>query len=242
MDTNHDRMVSYDEMYTFLNKRSMDKTDQPFDTEKAKRLFQFLDRDRDQQVSIEEIIQSYCDLKKQTELKIERLRADMAEDNLQLEQVQKKITAQGIEELNDHGISPGSTLTVNVIEAQNLKPMDFGVSSDPYCILTVGDQILKTHIIQENLNPQWHEVFTFKPKTGQETIKVVIWDRDTLGTDDFEGQVEFSISDFKDQLKHDRYYNLEAEDPSKPWQGRIRLSFQWIHNKTEFYRSLESQW
>ena len=120
--------------------------------------------------------------------------------------------------------------------------MDFGVSSDPYCILTVGDQLLKTHIIPSNLNPQWHEVFTFKPKTGKETVKVVIMDRDQVGTDDFEGQIELPLDEFRDQLKHDRYYNLEAEDPSKPWQGRIRLSFQWIHNKTEFYRSLEGQW
>ena len=31
MDTDHDRMLTYNEMFTFLNKKSMEKTGAPFD-------------------------------------------------------------------------------------------------------------------------------------------------------------------------------------------------------------------
>jgi Ca2+-dependent lipid-binding protein len=69
-----------------------------------------------------------------------------------------------------------SILTVNVVEAKNLKPMDYGVSSDPYCILTCEGQSAKTHTVPNELNPVWNEVYSFKIVTGEDPLQVVVMD------------------------------------------------------------------
>lgn len=44
--------------------------------------------------------------------------------------------------------------------------MDFGGKSDPYCIVTVGDEEDKTSIKYNTVNPKWGESFTFSIYNG----------------------------------------------------------------------------
>jgi Ca2+-dependent lipid-binding protein len=67
-------------------------------------------------------------------------------------------------------------LTVNVIEAKNLIPMDYGVSSDPYCIVTCGDQTARTHTVSNSLSPVWNEVYTFKIQQRDLSLDIVVMD------------------------------------------------------------------
>lgn len=52
-----------------------------------------------------------------------------------------------------------------MLEAQDLKAMDtvmMGLvkgKSDPYVVLTVGNQRFQTKTIKETLNPRWNEVY-----------------------------------------------------------------------------------
>jgi Ca2+-dependent lipid-binding protein len=46
--------------------------------------------------------------------------------------------------------------------------MDYGGTSDPYCILEVGDEIIETTVKQKTLNPRWDESFSFPIATGKE--------------------------------------------------------------------------
>lgn len=52
-----------------------------------------------------------------------------------------------------------------MLEGQDLKAMDtvmMGLvkgKSDPYAVLTVGNQRFKTKTIKETLNPRWNEVY-----------------------------------------------------------------------------------
>lgn len=46
--------------------------------------------------------------------------------------------------------------------------MDYGGTSDPYCILEVGDEIIETTAKQKTLNPRWDESFSFPIATGKE--------------------------------------------------------------------------
>lgn len=60
---------------------------------------------------------------------------------------------------------------VHVLEAQDLKAMDtvmMGLGkgkSDPYAVLTVGNQRFKTKTIKETLNPKWNEVYEVTTNT-----------------------------------------------------------------------------
>lgn len=69
----------------------------------------------------------------------------IADHNRQREEmVQKLRQVQASEQLNEYGIMHGSILTVHVVEARDLKPMDMDGTSDPYVILQIEDQRIET--------------------------------------------------------------------------------------------------
>lgn len=58
------------------------------------------------------------------------------EDTMQRDEIEYKLKeVRRTERLNEFGIMEGSMLTVNVIEARELKPMDLDGTSDPYVVL-----------------------------------------------------------------------------------------------------------
>jgi Ca2+-dependent lipid-binding protein len=87
----------------------------------------------------------------------------------------------------------GSILTVHVVEARDLKPMDMDGTSDPYVILEIEDQRIETNYKQQTLSPVWNESFTFDIINGREALKITVMDKDTFGNDDFEGMCFVSL-------------------------------------------------
>ena len=65
--------------------------------------------------------------------------------------------------------------------------MDFSGKSDPYCVIKFGNQQVKTNYVRQELNPVWNEVFALEVETGSEILRVEVYDRDEIGSDDFEG-------------------------------------------------------
>lgn len=61
-------------------------------------------------------------------------------------------------------LSPKGVLRLHFIEAQDLLSKDTYMGglikgkSDPYGIIQVGNQLFKSKVIRENLNPKWNEV------------------------------------------------------------------------------------
>lgn len=105
----------------------------------------------------------------------------------------------------------GSILTVHVVEARDLKPMDMDGTSDPYVVLQIEDQRIETNYKKSTLSPVWNESFTFDIIHGKDPLQVTIMDKDTFGNDDFEGQCLVSLHDLRDQMKHDVWVELTDE-------------------------------
>ena len=133
-------------------------------------------------------------------------------------------------------------LTVNVIEARDLKPMDYDGTSDPYVILQCAGQKIESSYIKNTLNPVWNESYTFDITRRDENLRVVVMDRDQMKSDDFEGAVTIHLRDLDDQLKHDNWYQLQAENPKEPWQGKIRIELQWIYSRVEYMTEYLRRW
>lgn len=89
-------------------------------------------------------------------------------------------------------------LTVTVMEAKDLKAMDYGGTSDPYAILKLSQQQVETSYIKNTLNPVWDETYTFDVQAREEILRVVVMDRDAVGTDDFEGKCNIPLRDLRD--------------------------------------------
>ena len=107
------------------------------------------------------------------------------------------------ERLNRHGVDEDASISVRVVEARDLTPMDFSGKADPYCVLNFGErgqpkQQQKTNFVKQELNPVWNEVFSFDVVTGKEVLEVLVYDKD-ITSDDFEGRFEVTLSQFLDQ-------------------------------------------
>ncbi|PRQ55318.1 putative Arf GTPase activating protein [Rosa chinensis] len=83
-------------------------------------------------------------------------------------------------------------IKVNVVRGTNLVVRDV-VTSDPYVILALGHQSVKTRVIKNNLNPVWNESLMLSIPEQIPPLKVLVYDKDTFTTDDYMGEAEIDI-------------------------------------------------
>ena len=76
-------------------------------------------------------------------------------------------------------------INVKLVEGKDLIIKDI-ISSDPYCVLTVGLQTRKSKIKKSSLNPVYNEDFAFS-WDGKDELKIEIYDHDDLSKDDHMG-------------------------------------------------------
>ncbi|CAH9082796.1 unnamed protein product [Cuscuta europaea] len=91
-------------------------------------------------------------------------------------------------------------LRVRVKRGINLAVRDVR-SSDPYVLLKMGRQKLKTRVIKMDTNPEWNEDLTFSVSDPDVKIKLTVYDHDTFTKDDKMGEAEFNINAFIDALR-----------------------------------------
>ncbi|XP_022926731.1 ADP-ribosylation factor GTPase-activating protein AGD12-like [Cucurbita moschata] len=83
-------------------------------------------------------------------------------------------------------------LKVKVIKGTNLAIRDM-MSSDPYVVLTLGQQTVQTGIIRSNLNPVWNEELMLSVPQAFGTLKLQVYDYDTFTADDIMGEAEIDL-------------------------------------------------
>ncbi|KAI3705994.1 hypothetical protein L1987_76246 [Smallanthus sonchifolius] len=91
-------------------------------------------------------------------------------------------------------------LRIRIKRGVNLAVRDIS-TSDPYIIIRMGKQKLKTRIIEMDLNPVWNEDLTLFVYDTALPIKLEVYDHDFFTTDDKMGDAEFDIQPFLDGLK-----------------------------------------
>ncbi|XP_057524753.1 protein C2-DOMAIN ABA-RELATED 1-like [Amaranthus tricolor] len=91
-------------------------------------------------------------------------------------------------------------LRIKIKRGVNLAIRDVN-SSDPYVILRLANQKLKTRIIKKSLNPEWNEDLTLCVADPNEPIKLYVYDHDTFSLDDKMGDAEFDIRPFLEAVK-----------------------------------------
>ncbi|KAL9370079.1 hypothetical protein Peur_041278 [Populus x canadensis] len=83
-------------------------------------------------------------------------------------------------------------IKVNVVKGTNLAVRDV-MTSDPYVIISLGQQSVRTRVIKNNLNPIWNESLMLSIPEQIPPLKVLVYDKDTFSTDDFMGEAEIDI-------------------------------------------------
>ncbi|KFW76769.1 Multiple C2 and transmembrane domain-containing protein 2, partial [Manacus vitellinus] len=84
-------------------------------------------------------------------------------------------------------------LQVKVLKAVDLLAADFSGKSDPFCVLELGNDMLQTHTVYKNLNPEWNKVFTFPIKDIHDVLEVTVFDEDGDKPPDFLGKVAIPL-------------------------------------------------
>eukprot|EP00743_Colponemidia_sp_Colp-15_P009840 GILK01010781.1.p1 GENE.GILK01010781.1~~GILK01010781.1.p1 ORF type:complete len:587 (+),score=83.73 GILK01010781.1:230-1762(+) len=239
MDADNNGNITLDELINFVSKKSKGHVDRQF----CIQLFNSLDADEDQRISLDEFLVSYARKEEEVKSRIEALKADIQDKQRQKEQVEEALQkAEGQEQLNAHGIMMGSQLTVQVIEATGLLSTDEGGSMDPYVLLSCERQSIETKVCWKEENPVWNEAFGFNITEGRSYLQVVVMNKDKFGSDEFIGQVAIPLSELKDQLKHDEWHVLQGKQVSDGDKGSIRLALQWIHSNVAYLRAIMDQW
>ncbi|KAF7092115.1 hypothetical protein CFC21_094628 [Triticum aestivum] len=88
-------------------------------------------------------------------------------------------------------------LKVKVVRGLNLAICDpLSHSSDPYVVIRLGQQKVKSSIKYKTINPEWNEELTLSITNWTLPVKIEVFDHDTFTKDDTMGDAEFSILDF----------------------------------------------
>ncbi|KAG6716392.1 hypothetical protein I3842_04G046800 [Carya illinoinensis] len=91
-------------------------------------------------------------------------------------------------------------LRVHIQRGVNLAVRDVR-SSDPYVVIKMGRQKVKTRVVKKNTNPEWNEDLTLSVADPSLPIKLSVYDKDTFSLDDKMGDAEFEIGPFFEALK-----------------------------------------
>ncbi|CAJ2640783.1 unnamed protein product [Trifolium pratense] len=91
-------------------------------------------------------------------------------------------------------------LKIHVQRGVNLAVRDV-VSSDPYVVIKMGKQKLKTKVVKKNLNPEWNDDLTLSISDPHTLIHLHVYDKDLFSMDDKMGDAEFDIGPFFEAVK-----------------------------------------
>lgn len=93
-------------------------------------------------------------------------------------------------------------LKVRVVRGINLAYRD-ARGSDPYVVLRLGKQKLKTSVKKRSVNPIWHEELTLSVTNLNAPIKLEVFDKDTFSRDDPMGDAEIEVKPLMEVLNMD---------------------------------------
>ncbi|XP_031132236.1 protein C2-DOMAIN ABA-RELATED 4-like [Ipomoea triloba] len=91
-------------------------------------------------------------------------------------------------------------LRIRIKRGVNLAVRD-ARSSDPYVIVKMGKQKLRTHVLKRDVNPEWNEDLTLYVTDPSLPIKLTVYDHDTFSKDDKMGHAEIEIKHLLEALK-----------------------------------------
>ncbi|KAI4387636.1 hypothetical protein MLD38_000055 [Melastoma candidum] len=100
-------------------------------------------------------------------------------------------------------------LRINVRRGFNLAVRDV-TSSDPYVVVRMGKQKLKTRVVKKNLNPEWNDHLTLSIVDAALPIHLMVYDKDVFSLDDKMGEADINIAPYMEALRRDNLAGLPA--------------------------------
>lgn len=204
-------------------------------------LFKLIDINKDNKITIQEFVGAYVLLEEK--LKLKKIKLEKLRDELQLSMNKtiKEKERYNNEQLNPFGVSLDAHIKISLLEARDLRPMDYNGKSDPYCILSIDGKHRQVSSYKPNtLDPVWNEDFFLPVTSKEETVKIEVMDKDSFGSDDLEGIVHISVKELLHQENIDDWLGLKRPTGEEE-MGFLRLRIQLIWSKRQYYTDMLSK-
>ncbi|KAF4112569.1 hypothetical protein G5714_007364 [Onychostoma macrolepis] len=135
---------------------------------------------------------------------------------------------------HDPSFGTKGVLRIHLLEAQDLVAKDNMMGgmvkgkSDPYVKIHIGDTTFKSHVIKENLNPTWNEMYEMilSPDHNQD-VKFEVYDKD-FESDDFLGRFKLKLGHIISSQYNDEWFTLNDIK-----HGRVHLVLEWLPTSTQ---------
>eukprot|EP01113_Clastostelium_recurvatum_P031995 TRINITY_DN4059_c0_g1_i4.p2 TRINITY_DN4059_c0_g1~~TRINITY_DN4059_c0_g1_i4.p2 ORF type:complete len:122 (-),score=38.15 TRINITY_DN4059_c0_g1_i4:157-522(-) len=109
-------------------------------------------------------------------------------------------------------------MLVVVMRGKNLVARDLNGLSDPYVKVSIRDRVLQTKYVENNLNPDWGEEFSFSMSAVKGMLMFEVWDHDTVGRDDFMGMAVTKLDDLEPGKTVERWLALDGRSEKETRQ------------------------
>mmetsp|Transcript_181436 Transcript_181436/g.441459 ORF Transcript_181436/g.441459 Transcript_181436/m.441459 type:complete len:814 (-) Transcript_181436:273-2714(-) len=123
----------------------------------------------------------------------------------------------------------GKVLTVKVLSAHDLANTEgrlakmLGDASDPFVVVTVGEEKLQTRIVWNDLNPVWAgDAFSFTTDAPNAQILFEVFDFDWITQNDLLGKITINVED----IKPGEWVDFRQVLAEQPENGKGELAFQ----------------
>ena len=235
IDNNADHKLQFEEIEKFfINKTINNKV---IDKNYIERLFKLLDKDKDSQISIEEFIFSYIKLEEKLKLKKKKLQNILDDLKENLKQYLERLEKSKNEILNRDGICENASLSITVFEAKDIIPKTNLSSPNTFVVFSVEGKKQKSNIIENSLNPQYFEDFTFPISKRGETLRVELYENTDL-ENQLIGYVDIDLVLLEHQQKTEIWYALKLNNDIDEQFGSIHLRLRYIYNWNKYYNDL----
>ena len=128
-----------------------------------------------------------------------------------------------------HPDEEANSLLITLVRCRNLPVMDtgvFGGSSDPYCIIKVGDEQVKSTVRKKDLNPVWVESFELPNADKDQKVVFEVLDYDAYGTSDPIGRFALPFLALSDRKLMRRWFVLKDQAGQKTG-GKCEVALKW---------------
>ena len=136
-------------------------------------------------------------------------------------------------------------LLLSIHSAKDLAKTDMFGKSDPYVEVFLNDELVAvTKVVKKTLNPKFEEEFEIHVPAAPEAsdeLRLVVLDKDLIGSDDFLGQVVFPCKNIKTMKPSSFDLEKSSSIPAKKQKhvkGSIQASFQLIKETPDAYAKL----
>jgi len=107
-------------------------------------------------------------------------------------------------------------LRINIVSGEGLLACDKGDVSDPYVKICQDKEVLfKTTAKDSTVNPVWNEEFGVQIEDVNRPLVLQVYDKDNMSFDDFMGQAELNLAQYKFNEAFDVALQLEAANDKK---------------------------